>query len=89
MDIIITLVFALMLLGIFLHFVPIGLWISALAADVHVGIFTLVGMRMRRVPPSKIVLPLIKANRRGSTSMSINWRRIIWRAAMLISWSTR
>ncbi|MBR1580415.1 MAG: flotillin-like protein FloA [Selenomonadaceae bacterium] len=65
MDIIITLVFALMLLGIFLHFVPIGLWISALAADVHVGIFTLVGMRMRRVPPSKIVLPLIKANKAG------------------------
>lgn len=65
MDIIITLVFAMMLLGIFLHFVPIGLWISALAADVHVGIFTLVGMRMRRVPPSKIVLPLIKANKAG------------------------
>ena len=35
---------------LFLHFVPIGLWISALAANVHVGIITLVGMRMRRVP---------------------------------------
>ena len=65
MDIIFTLVFAFMLIGVFLHFVPIGLWISALAADVHVGIFTLVGMRMRRVPPSKIVLPLIKANKAG------------------------
>ena len=51
--------------SVFLHFVPIGLWISALAADVHVGIFTLVGMRMRRVPPSKIVMPLIKANKAG------------------------
>ena len=51
--------------SIFLHFVPIGLWISALAADVHVGIFTLIGMRMRRVPPAKIVMPLIKANKAG------------------------
>ena len=37
---------------LFLHFVPLGLWISALAADVNVGILTLVGMRMRRVPPA-------------------------------------
>ena len=50
---------------VFLHFVPIGLWISALAADVSIGIFTLVGMRMRRVPPDKIILPLIKANKAG------------------------
>ena len=50
---------------IFLHFVPLGLWISALAADVRVSIITLVGMRMRRVPPSKIILPLIKANKAG------------------------
>ena len=56
---------ALAAVGIFLHFVPIGLWISALAADVHVGIFTLIGMRMRRVPPSQIVMPLIKANKAG------------------------
>ncbi|MBQ6975682.1 MAG: flotillin-like FloA family protein, partial [Selenomonadaceae bacterium] len=56
---------AIIFLAIFLHFVPIGLWISALAANVHVGIFTLIGMRMRRVPPSKIVMPLIKANKAG------------------------
>ncbi|EGO63315.1 flotillin-like protein FloA [Acetonema longum] len=51
--------------SLFLHFVPIGLWISAIAAGVHVGIFDLVGMRLRRVPPSQIVLPLIKANKAG------------------------
>ena len=50
---------------VFLHIVPIGLWISALAANVRVGIMTLVGMRMRRVPPNKIILPLIKANKAG------------------------
>lgn len=52
-------------LFIFLHFVPLGLWISAIAAGVHVGIFTLIGMRLRRVPPAQIVLPLIKANKAG------------------------
>lgn len=69
MDLIFSTVFLLVIgvifAGTFLHFVPIGLWISALAADVHVGIFTLIGMRMRRVPPSKIVMPLIKANKAG------------------------
>ena len=60
-----TIILLIIMSSVFLHFVPIGLWISALAADVHVGIFTLVGMRMRRVPPSKIVMPLIKANKAG------------------------
>ena len=50
---------------LFFRFVPVALWISALAAGVHVGIWTLVGMRLRRVPPDKIVLPLIKANKAG------------------------
>ncbi|WP_277301530.1 flotillin-like protein FloA [Veillonella montpellierensis] len=52
-------------ISLFLHFVPLGLWISALAAGVNVGIFTLVGMRLRRVNPSQIVLPLVKANKAG------------------------
>ena len=56
---------------VFLHFVPIGLWISAMAANVHVSIMTLVGMRMRRVPPGKIILPLIKANKAG-LDVSVN-----------------
>jgi len=46
-------------------FIPIGLWISALAAGVKIGIFTLVGMRLRRVIPSRIVNPLIKATKAG------------------------
>ena len=46
-------------------FVPVGLWISAVAANVKVGIFNLVGMRLRRVAPAKIVFPLIKATKAG------------------------
>lgn len=53
------------IVSLFLHFVPLGLWISALAAGVNVGVFTLVGMRLRRVSPSQIVLPLVKANKAG------------------------
>jgi len=52
-------------LAIFFSFVPLGLWISSLAAGVNVGIFTLVGMRLRRVVPSRIVNPLIKARKAG------------------------
>lgn len=50
---------------LFFSFVPVGLWISSLAANVRVSIFNLVGMRLRRVTPSKIVLPLIKAIKAG------------------------
>jgi uncharacterized protein YqfA (UPF0365 family) len=46
-------------------FIPIGLWISALAAGVKIGIFTLIGMRLRRVIPSRIVNPMIKASKAG------------------------
>lgn len=52
-------------LTVLLSFVPLGLWISALAAGVKIGIFNLVGMRLRRVPPDKIVNPLIKAVKAG------------------------
>lgn len=58
--------FVIMLgLTIFLSFVPLGLWISSLAAGVNIGIFNLVGMRLRRVIPSRIVNPLIKARKAG------------------------
>jgi len=53
------------LLSVILTFIPVGLWISALAAGVNVGIFNLIGMRLRRVVPSKIVNPLIKGHKAG------------------------
>lgn len=74
MDIIVYVVglFVIILgLTIFLSFVPLGLWISSLAAGVNVGIFTLVGMRLRRVVPSRVVNPLIKARKAG-LNVSVN-----------------
>lgn len=54
-----------LLVVLFFVFVPVGLWISSLAANVKVSIFNLIGMRLRRVVPSKIVMPLIKATKAG------------------------
>ncbi|MDM5320702.1 flotillin-like protein FloA [Bacillus altitudinis] len=61
----------LIVLSIFFTFVPVMLWISALAAGVKVSIFTLVGMRLRRVIPNRVVNPLIKAHKAG-LDVSIN-----------------
>ena len=52
-------------LSIFLSFVPIGLWISALASGVKVRIIQLIGMRIRRVVPGRIIKPMIKAQKAG------------------------
>lgn len=50
---------------ILFSFVPVGLWISAIAAGVRVSLSSLVAMRLRRVPPNRIILPLIKASKAG------------------------
>ncbi|NMA06520.1 MAG: UPF0365 family protein, partial [Ruminococcaceae bacterium] len=52
-------------LSLFFSFVPLGLWISAVASGVKISIITLIGMRLRRVVPSRIVNPLIKATKAG------------------------
>jgi len=56
---------AVLLLWLFFTFIPIALWISAIAANVKIGIIALVGMKLRRVPPVRIVNPLIKAGKAG------------------------
>ncbi|UXV28122.1 flotillin-like protein FloA [Mammaliicoccus sciuri] len=58
-------VILIVLLMILFSFVPVGLWISAIAAGVKVGIGTLVGMRLRRVSPRRVINPLIKAHKAG------------------------
>ena len=45
--------------------VPVRLWVSAIFSGVRVGLGTLVGMRLRRVNPSQVILPLISANKAG------------------------
>ena len=69
----ILLIVALVFVGIciFLSFVPLGLWISALASGVPISIFSLVGMKIRRVQPKRLVNPLIRARKAG-LNVSIN-----------------
>lgn len=55
----------IIVLILFFRFFPIGLWISAAASGVHISIFSMVGMRLRRINPSKVVLPMIKATKAG------------------------
>ena len=54
-----------LLIVLFFIFVPIGLWISSMAANVKISIFNLIGMKLRRVVHSRIVIPLIKARKAG------------------------
>lgn len=63
-KIILLAVIVLLVIGFFI-LVPMGLWISAIASGVKIGIFNLIGMRLRRVKPVKIVLPMIKATKAG------------------------
>ncbi|PEZ83397.1 hypothetical protein CN380_03260 [Bacillus sp. AFS017274] len=63
--IVLAVIAAIIVLAVFFTFVPVMLWISALAAGVKISIFTLVGMRLRRVIPSRVVNPLIKAHKAG------------------------
>lgn len=48
-----------------MYFVPVGLWITAVFAGVKVTIGELIGMRIRKVPPSIIVNSLITATKAG------------------------
>ncbi len=58
-------VMGFMLLLLLSWAVPVGLWISAIASGVNVRLTNLVGMRLRKVRPASIVLPLISATKAG------------------------
>lgn len=58
-------ILGLIVLSMFFSFVPIGLWITAFFSGVKVSMATLTGMRLRRVAPSKIINPMIKATKAG------------------------
>jgi uncharacterized protein YqfA (UPF0365 family) len=53
------------LLVVVLYLVPLPLWIAAWASGAYVSIFTLVAMRLRRVPPATMVTARISAVKAG------------------------
>ena len=84
MDLVITvaiIIAAILFLVLFFTFVPLGLWISARASGVHIGIFQLVGMRIRKVAPRASSARSSRRPRRGSPFRSTSSRRITWPAA--------
>ncbi|MBS6720918.1 MAG: flotillin-like protein FloA [Peptoniphilus harei] len=62
---IIVIVLIFIFISIFLSFVPIGLWVTAFFSGVKIRISELIGMKLRRVKPSRIVRPAIKATKAG------------------------
>jgi len=72
MDILFTtagitiIVLILVMMIVFLYFVPVGLWVTAYFSGVKLKLVRdLVGMRLRKVPPVAIVRPLITAHKAG------------------------
>lgn len=55
----------IILVMLFFTFIPVGLWVTAFFSGVKIRIGTLIGMRLRRVIPSRIVNPMIKATKAG------------------------
>src|SRR3970282_1387613 len=65
------LILVVAVLVIVLYLIPVRIWIAAFASRAYVGLFTLVGMRLRRVPPGTIVTARISAVKAG-LDISVN-----------------
>lgn len=70
-SLLVIIVLVLIVLSVFFTFIPVGLWITAYFSGVKVGLGTLIGMRLRRVVPSRIINPMIKATK-GGLDLNIN-----------------
>ena len=55
----------LVLVWLLLSYIPVRLWIAAWASGVRISLGSLVGMRLRKVPPRVIVDPQINATKAG------------------------
>ncbi|HRC32312.1 MAG TPA: flotillin-like protein FloA [Bacteroidia bacterium] len=60
-----TIIGGIILLFLFLYFVPVNLWITAIFSNVKISIIDLITMRLRKVPPSIIVNGLIISTKAG------------------------
>lgn len=61
----VLLIGGIIILFVFLYFVPVGLWFSALLSNVRVSLVQLVFMRFRKVPPHIIVKAMINSHKAG------------------------
>ena len=67
MDVLSIIIITLVAIGliIFFYYVPFMLWINAVVSGVHISLVQLFLMRIRKVPPAKIVNCMIEAHKAG------------------------
>lgn len=62
---ILVIVASVIVFFLFLYFVPVNLWITAVFSGVKISILDLVLMRLRKVPPAVVVSNLINSSKAG------------------------
>jgi uncharacterized protein YqfA (UPF0365 family) len=73
MLVLIVSLIALAFLWLFVYLIPVRLWIAAIAAGVRISLFSLIGMRLRKVSPHVIIPCLIMLHKAG---LSVNTDRL-------------
>ena len=73
MPLLIFVIFAIAFMWMFFYLIPVRLWITAIASGVHIGILSLVGMRLRKVSPHIIINSLVMSHKAG---LSLNTDRL-------------
>lgn len=64
-NFLIILALVILFFAVFFSFIPVRLWIAAVSSNVKVRILDLIGMKLRRVKPNQVVLPMIRAGKAG------------------------
>jgi uncharacterized protein YqfA (UPF0365 family) len=63
--VLLAIVGSIILLFLFLYFIPVNLWITAVFSGVKISIMNLILMRLRKVPPSIVVNAMITSTKAG------------------------
>ena len=70
---VIAIILIMIALAVLVRFVPFGLYLTAQAARAPgIDFATLIGMRLRKTPPERIILPLIACNKAGVLDVTVN-----------------
>lgn len=65
-------VLLLFFIAFILYMVPVKLWIEALSSGAYVGLFRLIGMRLRGMNPVYVVRPFISATKASLTGLTLD-----------------
>jgi uncharacterized protein YqfA (UPF0365 family) len=65
LSIIATTILVIVVGTLLLYLIPLRLWIAAWASGAYTGLVTMIGMRLRRVPPETVVTARISAVKAG------------------------